>query len=226
MKKLQKLSMEELRDIKLFTPLSQTEAEELLPRLTPLEAPAGKYVLRKGTEGKEVFFIMRGSVKVCCVNREGNEVDLAILGKGDMFGEIALLAEVPRTADVVCLSSCRFCRLTREEFLAHVRFHSGLVLLMLQYMAKRVCAASERIVDLALYDVTHRVARVLFKMSSLVQHGDRELHCLVEPPTHQELANMVGASRETVTRALHALAAKGHLEMKEERLWLHSMPEL
>ena len=218
------LAIDDLRVFKLFSGFDVRELEAIAAILAPVEAKAGKFIIKESSDGSDMYFIAAGKVKVCRADKDGKEVTLALCGPGDVIGEIALLTDSIRTADVVSLTPSVLWRCSRADFEAHCRRFSGLSYALLKYMAARVRQASIRISDLALYDVTCRVARALYGMSVIATRDDVEVHMISDRPTHQTLASLVGASREAVTRALKVLEEEGHLEMDEERMWLHSLP--
>jgi CRP-like cAMP-binding protein len=213
----------ELESIPPFSRLCAAEREKLQARLSVVEIPSGKYFIKEGTPGADMFFIVSGSVKVCSFHNE-KEVILAVLRPGEVVGDISLLCGGPRVADVISLTPCRLLRCTKEDFEAHLLEFGGLALMMLKNLALRVRSASMRISDLALYDVTSRVARVLFEMSAPSEYGGCAAHLVSQPPTHQALASMIGSSREAVTRALKELERLRHIAMDEDQIFVLSLP--
>jgi CRP-like cAMP-binding protein len=215
--------LDELAVTEPFSRLSQHERESIRGRLTVEEIPAGRYLIRHGSEGTEMYFIAKGSLKIAVFNN-GKEAILAIGRTGEPVGDISLLCGGPRTADVIAMSPCRVYRCTREDFNAHLAEFGGLAHIMLKQLAARVRSASARIRDLALYDVTCRLARSLLEMSQPAEVDGVAVHVVTSPPTHQELASMIGASRESVTRALGELTFRKHLMIADERILIFSLP--
>jgi CRP-like cAMP-binding protein len=213
----------ELESTLPFARLCAAEREKIRDRLSVVEIPAGKHLIKEGTPGAEMYFIAKGSVKVCSFHND-KEVILAILRQGEVVGDIALLCGGPRVADVVALTACRLLKCTKEDFEAHLLEFGGLALAMLKNLALRVRSASSRISDLALYDVSSRVARILFEMSVPSEYDGVPAHVLHDPPTHQALASMIGSSREAVTRALKELEKARHLVIEEGQIFVLSLP--
>lgn len=214
----------DLAGLKVFAGLTEQARAEILAEATVKEVKSGGFLMRKGQEGSEVFFLLQGRAKVCRADAKGKEVIIGLLGRGAVIGEIAVLANVPRTADVVALSRCTLLRLSRDSFLKQVGRHAGLGLALLRSCAVMLGRATERISDLTLSDVRVRIVHVLVEMGALVEE-DGEEHLIVrERPTHQTLASMIGASRETVTRALSELEADGHIVVEDERVRIFSVP--
>lgn len=215
--------LDELSITEPFSRLSQREREKVRERLTVEEIPAGRYLIRHGGEGTEMYFIAKGTVKIAVFNN-GKEAILAIGRTGEPVGDISLLCGGPRTADVITISACRVYRCTRDDFNAHLAEFGGLAHLMLKMLAARVRAASARIRDLALYDVTCRAARALLELSSPIEIDGVTVNVVHDPPTHQELAGMIGSSRESVTRALGDLVLRKHLLIDDEQILIFSIP--
>jgi CRP/FNR family cyclic AMP-dependent transcriptional regulator len=215
--------IKELEAILPFSRLCRAEREKLSERLSVVELSEGRYLIKEGTAGTEMYFIVSGNVKVCSFHNH-KEVILAIVRPGEVVGDISLLCGGPRVADVVTLSPCRLLKCTKEDFEAHLLEFGGLALSMLRNLARRVRSASARISDLALYDVSSRVARILFEMSSPGEYNGEAAHVVHEPPTHQSLASMIGSSREAVTRALKELEKSKHIAVEEGQLFVLSLP--
>jgi CRP-like cAMP-binding protein len=215
--------MTELESALPFSQLSPEERSKLQSRLTVSEINAGRYLIKEGTEGKEMYFLITGMVKICSFHNE-KEAILAILRPGEVVGDISLLCGGPRVADVVALTPCRLLRCSKEDFEAHLLEFGGLAYLMLKNLARRVRSASMRISDLALYDVSSRLARVLFEMSRPGEFDGTAVHVVNTPPTHQALASMIGSSREAVTRGLKELEKSKHIIVDDERIFVLSVP--
>lgn len=215
--------LSELETTEPFSHLSHAERLALQPRLTTVEIQSGRYLIKEGSAGTEMYFLVKGSVKVCTFHNE-KEAILAILRPGEVVGDISVLCGGPRIADVIALTPCRFLQCSQRDFEAHLKEFGGLAHMMLKNLALRVRAASMRISDLALYDVSSRLARVLFELSSPSEIGGVATHVVDKPPTHQALASMIGSSREAVTRALKELEKTHHISVEDERIFVLSVP--
>ena len=199
------ISLSELRKIPLLVELSDEELMRLANVLKERRTPKGSYIVYVEDPGPSMMFIAEGKVKINLISNDGKEVVLATLEEGDFFGEIAVLTGEDRSANVVALSDCRLFVLGSDDFNRHILENSGLTRAMVKELALRLRTASTKIGDLALYDVYRRVARTLRGMGKPTMKDGREIHIIEERPTHQELASMVGTSREMVTRALKGL---------------------
>lgn len=199
------ISLSELRKIPLLVELSDEELTRLANVMKERRTPKGSYIVYVEDPGPSMMFIAEGKVKINLISNDGKEVVLATLEEGDFFGEIAVLTGEDRSANVVALSDCRLFVLSSDDFNRHILENSGLTRAMVKELALRLRTASTKIGDLALYDVYRRVARTLKAMGKPTMKDGKEIHIIEERPTHQELASMVGTSREMVTRALKGL---------------------
>jgi CRP/FNR family cyclic AMP-dependent transcriptional regulator len=203
------LDITTLRSIPLFSRLSEGELAELRGRLKVREIRKNAVIIREGGLGSELDIILSGCVRVFKTGERGKEVTLAVLRAGDFFGEIALLTNSPRTANVIALEKTALLELSREDFISHLGKHSGLPLALAQSLAERLRLASGKLSDMALLDVPHRLLTTLERMAG--PHPSGKGRIVIDRPTHQELADMVGSSREVISRCLKSLEQQGQL---------------
>lgn len=201
-----------LRTIPLVSRLSEGELASLRSRFKIREVRKNAVILREGGLGQELMIILSGSVRVYKAGNKGKEVTLAVLYAGDFFGEIALLTNSSRTAHVIALEKTTLLELSRDDFKSHLTSFSGLPLALAQSLAERLRLASGKLSDMALLDVPHRLLTTLEKMS--VENPNGEGRIVVDRPTHQELADMVGSSREVISRCLKSLEQQGQLTVE------------
>jgi CRP/FNR family transcriptional regulator, cyclic AMP receptor protein len=198
-----------LRGIPLFSRLSDIELGSLRERLKLREIRKNVIILKEGGLGRELLIILTGSVRVFRAGERGKEVTLAVLNGGDFFGEIALLTSSARTAHVIALEKTTLLELSKDDFITHLGKYSGLPLALAQSLADRLRLASGKLADMALLDVPHRLLTTLAKMSAVHPSGKGRI--VLDRPTHQELADMVGSSREVISRCLKSLEQQGQL---------------
>jgi CRP/FNR family transcriptional regulator, cyclic AMP receptor protein len=205
------LNVNALRSISILSRLSDEELHALKGRLKPLEARKNSVVMRSGNAGAEMLLIVSGGLRVFASNEKGREITIARLSAGDFVGEISLLTGAPRSANVIATSRTSLLQFSREDFIKHVGQHTGLVLSLCQSLAERVRLASGKLADMALLDVPQRLVRTLERMSQPCSPaGHRKIE---QRPTHQELADLIGTSREVVSRSLKALEEHGVLQI-------------
>ncbi|MFO0574025.1 MAG: Crp/Fnr family transcriptional regulator [Polyangia bacterium] len=199
-----------LRQCALFRGVPDSEIDELANRVSPVRYREGAVLVPQNAPGDQLLVIGSGRVKVAMYSDKGREVTLAVLRPGDVIGEMSVIDGASRSAAVVALSDVSLLSLPRDEFLLHLRRSPQTALNLLGEMAQRLRRANDNIVSLALQDVEVRLVKTLARLArdegSINPDGSLILR---RRPTQQELANMVGSSRETVSRTLAAMARQG-----------------
>jgi len=172
-------------------------------------------------ESGDVFcLILAGQVKVTMISPEGKEIILSLLGPGDFFGEMALLDDEPRSATVVATESLELVTIWRKDFLQILSENFDITKKVLAQISRRLRSASSRIESLATMDVYGRLAR--FFVDQAKAHGKvlDNGYIAVIRPTHQAIANMIGTSRETVSRLIHDLMKQNLLLSEGKTIYL------
>ncbi len=201
-----------LRKVPLFSSLKDEELEAINRLTFVCKYPKETVVLLADEEGDTLFVIIRGQVKVTSFSESGKEVIFSILGEGDFFGDMSLLDGRPRSASVVTCEDSEICLLRRQDFNRIIENYPGIALKLLKELTTRLRKADERIQSLALLDVSGRVAGILLQLAEENGRRTPDGSILIRTrPTHQELANMVGTTRETVTRILKQMEARGYI---------------
>ena len=200
-------------------PAAQMEA---LGRLASLRhVPRGTVVLREGEETNAIYFILNGALKVLVSDAEGREVILTMLGRGELFGEMGALDDNPRSATVVATQPSDLVMVSKIDFQKTLLNHFDVSLFIMRGLAKRLRLADRKIESLALLDVYGRVARLLLDLSEM-EDGRRVINRRI---TKQDIAKMIGASREMVSRVMKDLQQQGLIEEEESRVVLHERLE-
>jgi CRP/FNR family transcriptional regulator, cyclic AMP receptor protein len=207
-----------LRQVTIFRDLPAEVLDDLAGRVHPRTAEAASVIFSAEEPGDSLFVIARGKVKVVLYGETGREIILSILHAGDFFGEMSLLDRQPRSANVVALEDADLLSLDRDAFEKHLAAHPSTALAILAEMSRRLRHADEVIGNLALLDVYGRVARTIRDLAQ--KHGEPVDGGLLvrERPTQQEIAGLIGTSRETVSRALSEFARRGLLEMQGKQI--------
>ena len=202
----------------IFADLSQETLGDLAKRVWQKEADAGTVIVSQEDTGDQLFVIVSGKVKVVLYGETGREIILSILRSGDFFGEMSLLDRQPRSANVVAVEDSQLLGLDRDAFQTHLSAHPQTGLAILAEMSRRLRHADEVIGNLALLDVYARVARTIRDMAQ--EQGEPVDGGLLirERPTQQEIAGLIGTSRETVSRALNDFTRRGLLEMSGKQI--------
>lgn len=195
--------------VTVFKDLVPSAVEDLARRVQVRRTPGGGSILAQDEAGDALFIIMSGRVKVVMFGDNGREVTLAVLRPGDIFGEMSLFDGRARSANVVALEPATTLGLSREDLLRHMASYPQTALNLLGEMSRRLRRADETIAELALCDVQDRLIRRLIALANEDASELPEGMLIRRRPTQQDLANMVGACRETISRTFNSLARKG-----------------
>lgn len=193
----------------LFQQLPISAIEDVTQRVAVRRASVGTTVVSQDEPGDAMFLIMSGRAKVVIFGENGREVTLAILRPGDAFGEMSLFDGEHRSANVIAMEPTTLLVLSRDDLLKHVSQHPRTALNMLGEMARRLRRADDTIAQLALCDVNERLIHRLVLLAREEGSETPEGVLIRRRPTQQELANMIGSCRETISRAFNQLAREG-----------------
>lgn len=175
-------------------------------------------ILMEDEVGSALFIIITGKVKVARASNDGREVILTILSESDFFGEMAILDGQTRSATVTALEDSELFLIQRNDFLELLRSFPEVSIALLQELTKRLRLSDVKIKALSLKDAEGKVATVLLQLADdigKIKHGKVEIDKL---PLQQDLANMAGTSRETISRTLHSFAKKEMIELDGNKL--------
>ncbi len=200
-----------LKKIPLFSSLKDEELEAIYKVAIMRKFKKDLFILLENEGGDTLFVITGGKVKVTAFSEHGKEVIFSILEDGDFFGDMSPLDGKPRSASVVAVEDSEVCLIRRTDFIRILENHPSIALKLLEELTSRLRKADERIESLAFLDVTGRVTGILLQLASEKGHHSSEGVLIKSRPTHQELANMIGTTRETVTRVLKQLERKNYI---------------
>lgn len=209
------VNRETLGQIPLLADLNEDEKLRVLGELRIQRVARRDVVIQREGDGNSLLFLLSGQLQVVNVTMEGRAIGLRLLAPGDFFGEIAVISHCPRTASVVALNSSVVAFLPRATAL-HLFSHSPSVAnKMLRHLAEKIHRDSEFRALLSIHNTSRRVYALLGILKQTKPGG---LEVVENLPTHQDIAIMLNTSRETVTRALLALAQKGIVQKDLNRL--------
>jgi CRP-like cAMP-binding protein len=208
------------RRVALFADLDAAQLQMLSRLASVRHFAAGAPILREAEPGDLFFALVRGEVKVFVDSPEGREVVLTHLQAGDFFGEMALLEGEARSASVTALAASELVTLSRDDFFALLARDFTLTKKILQTMSARLRRANGVIESLALQDVGGRLARYLVRLADESGQSAVDGYFAVHRPTHQEIANSIGATRETVTRMLKQFEDRKLIRIKGSTVWV------
>lgn len=192
-----------------FRDLPAAAIDDLLHRVTVRRIPGGNPIVTQEEGGDALYIMHSGRAKVVVFGENGREVTLAVLHSSDIFGEMSLFDGRSRSANVVALEPSTTLLLSRDDLLRHVSAHPQTALNLLGEMSRRLRRADESIAELALCDVEERLIRHLIRMAREDATEQADGLLIRRRPTQQDLANMVGSCRETVSRTFNSLARRG-----------------
>lgn len=207
-----------LRRVWLFSQLDDAQIEQIKHLCRRRGCAPRETVVAQGDDSGDLFAVVSGRLKVATANGDGGEMVLSILGAGDVFGEVALLDDQPRSASVSALERCDLLVLDRRAFRALLLRMPPLSLALMRVLARRLRDLSDRAQDVSLLDVTGRLARALLALARRFG-GPTPAGLAVELKlSQQELGEMVGATREMVNRCLRRWTDAGIIDLTGTRL--------
>lgn len=193
----------------LFNALPLSAIEDLTQRVAVRRVSVQTSIVSQDEPGDSMFVIMSGRVKVVIFGENGREVTLSILRPGDSFGEMSLFDGGERSANCIAIEPTVLLCLSREDLLRHLANHPRTALNLLGEMARRLRRADENIAQLALCDVNERLIHRLVTLAKEEGTEGPDGVLVRRRPTQQELANMIGSCRETISRVFNQLARDG-----------------
>jgi len=205
-----------LKTVPLFSSLSDEQLRLLQPCLQQRSYPSNSFILRAGEETEGLYIILSGRVKVLIPDEQGREVILAVMGPSEFFGEMGLLDDQPRSASVETLEACEMLRFSKSGFMACLKDNFELAMIILRNLVKRLREADRKIESLALIDVYGRVARLLLDQAEEIDG----MWIVRSAPPKQEIARMIGASREMVSRVVKDLQTRGYIRAEKRKVFL------
>src|SRR5262245_18846519 len=197
-----------LKRVPLFSDLADGELARFADVSRERAYPKNSVILFEDDPGDALYVVNTGQVKVVLIGEDGREVILSVMGPGEFFGEMSLLDDEPRSAHVIAMEESSLVVLRREDFEGILAETPAIALALLREMSRRRRRADEKVGSLVLLDVQGRVARLLLDMAD-EEGGERITRRL----THHTIAQMIGSSRETVSRTMRELVDKGYIEV-------------
>ena len=194
-----------LRTVPIFADVGEADLEKLATLATRKRYPKDGVVFFENEAGDTLFMIAEGRVKVTILGDDGREIILSVLGPGEFFGDMALLDNEPRSATTIAAEDSELLSLSRADFQGVLDHNPGIMSSLIKVLTSRLRHANHQISTLALLDVYGRVARVIVEMARDDGKRLKDGRISFQRPTHQEIANRIGTTRETVTRMLKDL---------------------
>ncbi len=204
-----------LRNVPIFTDLSDSDLNRIASKMVSRDYEKGQMILLEESTGETFFIITSGTVKVTRLSDDGREVILALLGGSDFFGEMSLLDGEGRSANIVANEDAEVMTLSRRDFLECLETYPKIAIALLEELAVRLRKSDQQIESLSLSDSEQRIGITLIRLAEergTIKRGDVTVQNL---PYQQDIANMAGTSRETVSRTLKLLEDKKLVKRNE-----------
>ena len=200
-----------IQTVPLFSDLSETSLKVITEKMVARSYDKEKMILIEESAGETFFLISEGTVKITRMSDDGREVILAILGEGDFFGEMALLDGEGRSANVVALEDAEVLTLQRSDFLDILERFPKIAIHLLKELTTRIRHSDQQIESLSLSGAEQRIALVLIRLAEEMGQIKEGTVTIEHIPYQQDIANMAGTSRETVSRVYKMLEDKNHI---------------
>jgi CRP/FNR family transcriptional regulator/CRP/FNR family cyclic AMP-dependent transcriptional regulator len=178
----------------------------------------GEVIFHKGDPGDTLFVIVQGQVRIVLPAESGEEALLAVLDEGEFFGELALIDEEPRSATCIAAEATETLMLHRDAFARALGAHPGLAIHVLKILSRRLRDADEFVEDAIFLDVPGRLAKKLLQLAETYGRPGPRGTIIGLRLTQQELATMVGATRESVNKHLRAYRTRGILDIEHQHI--------
>ncbi len=215
-----------MRKAPLFAALDDETVQALQATMSKVHLDRGEVLFREGQRGDRLYVITAGKIKLGRTSSDGRENLLSIQGPGEMFGELSLFDPGPRTATATAVAESELIGLGNDQLYEFLDQRPAVSITLLAALARRLRRTNDSLSDLVFTDVPGRVAKALLDLSSrfgrLTDEGTLVAHDL----TQEELAQLVGASRETVNKALADFATRGWLKLEARAVMLLDLERL
>ena len=207
-----------LKEVPIFGDLSESDLQSVVVNMESQSYKKGRIILKEDSVGEHCYFLIRGRVKITRMSSDGREVILALLGPGDFFGEMSLLSGESRSANVIALEKTKAMTLNTEDFLNTLELHPKVAIGLLRELAIRLQKSDEQIASLSLSDAERRIAITLLRIAE-EQGTIHQGNVTIDPlPSQQDVANMAGTTRETVSRTYRLMEEDGYVKRDGRKL--------
>lgn len=219
--------VEVLRKVPLFSGLDKEDLNALASIVSRKEYAKRDTLFSQGDPGDEFMILTEGSVKVELMNSEGKELTLTILTPFQFLGELALLDDVPRSATVVSMEQSVLLSINKRDFARVLESYPKMSIPMLRQLSRRVRVLTDDVASMAFLDSYSRVTRKILNLAEEMGKETEDGHIFIDRPlTHQQLANLVGTTRETVTKILNEMKDNSLLDIRRHRITILDREEL
>lgn len=201
-----------LKTVPLFAQFSDHQLAALFPAIQHRSYPRHSFLMRAGEKTDALYILLSGRAKVVIDDGDGREVTLHIIGPSEFFGEMSLIDDKPRSANVEAIEQCEALYISKAAFMDVLKGNFDVAMLMLRGVIAKLREADRKIASLALMDVHGRVARLI------MEHAKQMNGLWVVDTGSEEIARMVGASREMVSRVLKEMRESGLIKRDKRKI--------
>ncbi len=207
-----------LKNVPMFASFPDEPLRLLAAVVTRKSATRGATIITAGDPTDALYIVISGRLKVMVSDAQGKEIIFSILGSGEFFGEMGLIDDSPRSANVVAIEACELLCIHKRDFNRYLAENFKMAMVVMRGLVRRLREADRKIGSLALLDVYGRVARLLLDMAEDI---DGKMTVTKKLPK-QDIAKMIGASREMVSRVMKDLQRGGFIEVRGSTIVLHA----
>lgn len=199
-----------LARVPLFQGFGPRELDAVVPAARPVTVAARQEVFHKGDAGSQLYVVIDGRLKALTTSPEGDDVVFNVMGPGEVFGEVALLSESPRSATVRAIERCELLVLDRRDFLAFLKRSPDVAVRMLTVLAERLQRVSEFVEDVQFLNLPVRLAKKLVLFADRYGRDDEGGAVKIDLKLSQEeWGDLVGTTRESINKQMRAWGEEG-----------------
>lgn len=210
-----------IKHVSLFSTLTDEEAAAISKITSLLEFGKNAIVVQEGEIGNSLFIVLKGKVKVSLYDDDGREYILDVIGKDGFFGELSIIDELPRSANVITVDASVFLVIQRNDFITLIMENPGISIGIMKTLSWRLRSADDRIKGLAFLSVEGRVLKYLRDIGEKSGLKVKNHVIIMKGPTQVEIASSCGSSRETVSRVIKNLIKKGAISVRRRQYTLY-----
>lgn len=208
-----------LDSIELFSGIGSDVLDEIFGLMKEVSFKKNTQVITQGDNSRSLFIIINGRLKVFANDEDGSQTIFTFLGEGDFFGELSLLDSAPRSASVITVDDTTLLTLSHQHFNTVLEKHPEMCQPLFSALTARIRQMDETICNLTSRDIYGRLVQVLYKEAQ--QGADGKL--MTQRLTHQDLAEMIGSSREMVSRILKDLRTGGYISIEQKQITINKL---
>jgi CRP-like cAMP-binding protein len=207
-----------LASVPIFAGLAERELDQLLSATTTKRLAAKDVLFRKGDPGNQLYAVLKGRLKILAAGADGKEVVFGINGPGEVIGEIALMDSEPRSATVLAMEACELLTLHRRDLIPFLEKHPKVTIELAAVLAARLRNLSEHTEDALFLTLPSRLAKTLLQLSATYGQETPDGVLIDIRLPQQDLADMVGTTRESVNKQLRSWEEEGLVKLERTRI--------